>query len=183
MTGRPRSRSTVVLVPTGLCAVLISACSATAPDQDDAAASSSVAAALSSAAQASPGAYGEPADPSVPNPTDVATDPATSSASRPGSSATVVVTYADWSSSTASVEVGAYVAGTVEQDGTCSLQLTGPAAAPSVEVAAEPDAGSTSCPDMVVPGAGLAPGTYSAVVTYSSPTTSGTSAPTSIEVP
>lgn len=163
-----------------LALALLTGCSGSG-DADGSAASSSAAVALSSAAQASPGAYGTPADPSMPNPTDVATDaPRTSSG---GGGATVVVTYAGWVDETRTVEAGAYVPGVVESGGTCTLRLTGPGGSSTAEVDAEADAGSTSCPTLSVPGGDLAPGTYQAVVGYASATTAGTSSPTEVEIP
>src|SRR3954466_12694503 len=79
------------------------------------------AAALSSAATAPPGAYGSPVDPSLPNPTGVATDEPVEVA--PTDDGKVFVTYAQWSNDTMGVEVGGYLAGVVEDDGTCTLTL------------------------------------------------------------
>jgi hypothetical protein len=180
--------------------------------QDSAAASaSSASAAASAAATAAPGTYGSPADPSLPNPTDVATDPpvsaasstsaassapstsvASSAASSPSASATatarvgtaaVITTYSGWVASPAGVEVGAYVAGVAESGGTCTLTLTSGAGSATAEVPAEPDAASTSCPTLTVPGSKLSSGTWSAVVTYESPSISGKSAPVTVVVP
>ena len=114
-----------------------------------------------------PGTYGAPVDPSLPNPTDVATDaPAPSTAAetvpvRAGAGAgPVPVPVPRWSSPTpagstapAGVEVGAYLAGLAETGGTCTLTLTGAAGTATAQVTAEPDAASTSCPTLAVPGA------------------------------
>lgn len=163
---------------------------------------SSAEAAASAAATAAPGTYGTPVDPSLPNPTDVATDapvtPAPADAEAPGDPgspetvspdagsvdpATVVVTYSGWVDDSAAVELGAYVAGVVESDGTCSLTLTSGSATVTTQVTAEPDASSTSCPTMAVPGADLAPGNWQAVVAYESAGASGRAAPVTVAVP
>jgi hypothetical protein len=81
------------------------------------------------------------------------------------------------------VEVGAYLAGVAESGGTCTLTLTGVAGTATAQVTAEPDAASTSCPTLAVPGAELSSGTWSAVVSYASPSTSGTSDPVDVVVP
>jgi hypothetical protein len=170
------------------------------PDSPAAAAASSSAAALSSAAQAPPGTYGAPVDPSLPNPTDVATDPPVSSAApvppaetsaasaAPDSpagpaAATVVLTYAGWVDSPAGVQVGAYVAGVAESGRTCTLTLTSGSNSATAEVTGEPDVESTSCPNLTVPGSELASGTWTAVVGYSSPSVTGTSSSETVVVP
>ncbi|GAA4745667.1 hypothetical protein GCM10023328_29860 [Modestobacter marinus] len=159
-------------------------------------------AAASAAATAAPGTYGTPVDPSLPDPTDVATDaPVTAvpdeprtpldtqgpDSASPGTEdadpATVVVTYSGWVDDTAAVELGAYVAGVVESGGRCTLTLTSGSATATTEVTAEPDASSTSCPTMAVPGAELAPGSWQAVVAYESASASGRSTPVTVAVP
>src|SRR3954462_3769067 len=110
------------------------------------------------------------------------TSAASSAASSPSASATatarvgtaaVITTYSGWVASPAGVEVGAYVAGVAESGGTCTLTLTSGAGSATAEVPAEPDAASTSCPTLTVPGSKLSSGTWSAVVTYESPSISG----------
>jgi len=130
---------------------------------------------------AAPGTYGAPADPSLPNPTGVATDSAVPSATT--SAAPVVVTYFGWTDSTAAVEVGAYVAGVAESGGICTLTLTSGSSSANAEVPGEPDASSTTCPVMVVPGDQVSTGTWQAVVSYASATMSGESDPVEVVVP
>lgn len=123
-------------------------------------------------------------NPSLPNPTDVAVDPTTASAGpATSSSADVVVTYSGWIDQSTSVEVGAYVAGVVESGGTCTLTLTGPGSPRTASVTGEADAGSTSCPAMVVPGSKLSRGSWTAVVGYTSAAVSGTSSAVTVDVP
>lgn len=119
----------------------------------------------------------EPADPA-----EVATDVPTSAAPT-GTDVDVVVSYAGWDDATSAVEVNAFVGGVVEEGGTCTLRLTGGDAPVSVEVPAEADASTTTCGLMSTPGTPVPPGTYDAVVTYTSPSASGVSAGTSVEVP
>ncbi|WP_258726396.1 hypothetical protein [Cellulomonas sp. NS3] len=94
----------------------------------------------------------------------------------------VLITFAGWNPGTAEAEVGGY-AGVVESGGTCTLRLTN--AGQVVEASAEalPDASSTSCGAVTVPGARLTSGTWTAQLTYTSPTSTGTSASTEVVIP
>jgi hypothetical protein len=95
----------------------------------------------------------------------------------------VVVTYSGWDDALAGVEVGAYAAGTAESGGTCTLTLTKGSDTASAEAPAEPDATSTSCPGLVVPGSKLSSGSWTAVVSYESRGTHGQSDPVKVVVP
>src|SRR3954449_4709954 len=162
--------------------VMTAACtSSPAPAQVAAASSSSAAAALSAAAEAAPGTYGSPANPSLPNPTDVATDAPVPSPT--ADSAPVVITYSGWTNASVGVEVGAYVSGIAESGGSCTLTLTFGSRSASSRVAGEPDVSSTSCPNMAVAADELSAGTWSAVVSYESASTSGESDPVQVVVP
>jgi len=168
---------------TGVAAVLAAlataaGCSSAADPAEEAAASSSAAAA---GATAAPGSYGSPVNPSLPNPTGVATDSPAPTAT--AGSAAVVVTYSGWADADAAVEVGAFVAGVAETGGTCTLTLTSSSRSARAQVSGEPDASSTSCPGMAVPGDELSSGTWSAVVSYESSTTTGQSDPVEVVVP
>lgn len=170
---------------------MTTACGSSTETDAAASSASSASAAASAAATAAPGTYGAPVDPSLPNPTDVASDtpvPApTAGAADPtdpaGAAAEVVITYSGWTDAPAGVEVGAYLAGVAESGGTCTLTLTSGAGSATAAVPGEPDAASTSCPNLTVPGTALSSGTWSAVVSYESPSTSGTSAPVEVVVP
>ena len=157
------------------------ACGSSDPEEAAAASSSSAAAAASAAATAAPGSYGSPVNPSLPNPTGVATDSPAPTAGP--ESADVVITYSGWIDSSVAVEVGAYVAGVAESGGTCTLTLTSGSRSSRAQVSGEPDASSTSCPTMAVPGDELASGPWSAVISYESATTSGQSDPVEVVVP
>ena len=160
---------------------MTAACGSSSDGSEAAAASSSVAAAASAGATAAPGSYGSPVDPSLPNPTGVATDSAAPTAAT--GSAAVVVTYSGWTDATVGVEVGAYVAGVAESGGTCTLSLTSGSRTARAEVSGEPDSSSTSCPNMAVEPDQLSSGTWSAVVSYESVTTSGESDPVEVVIP
>lgn len=97
-------------------------------------------------------------------------------------SATVVITYADWEASTSSVEVGAYAA-LVDPAGSCTLTLTRDATTRVQTIDALADVSTMSCGGFQVGRADLTPGTWSAVVTYASSGSSGTSAPVEVVVP
>lgn len=94
----------------------------------------------------------------------------------------VVTTYAGWNDLSRSVEVGAYVA-LVESDGSCTVTLTGPGGTVTADAAATPDASTTACGELAVPGTSLGTGSWQAVVTYSSPRSTGVGAPVTVEVP
>lgn len=95
---------------------------------------------------------------------------------------TVQVTFAGWQEAAATVEVGGY-ADVIESDGRCVLALTQAGTTVTREVAALPDATTTSCGTLSVPGTDLAPGTWTATLSYESTTATGTSEPLTIEVP
>ena len=123
------------------------------------------------AATSAPGTYGVPADPALPNPTDVATDSPVPAP--PAQGADVVITYAGWTDATVGLEVGAYVTGVAESGGVCTLTLTSGSRTVSAQAAGEPDSSSTSCVNLSVPGRQLPSGTWTAVVSYVSSSTSG----------
>jgi hypothetical protein len=156
----------------------VTACSAPA---ETAASSATSASRTSATAGLSPGEYGAPVDPSAPNPTAVATDvPATVSA-RPNAS--IFITYSGWDASNRVVEVDGYVQQVVEDGGTCTLTLTKGGASATASRPATPDVSSTSCGALTVPAGQLSSGTWSAVVSYASSKSQGSSAPVDVPVP
>lgn len=115
-----------------------------------------------------------------PAPSAVATD-----APRPaaGRDVAVTVTYSGWDNQAADVEVDGFVAGVVEQGGTCTLTLTSGSATVTQQHPAQADASTTQCGTVTVPGARLTAGQWRAVLGYSSATSSGASTPVSVTVP
>lgn len=97
-------------------------------------------------------------------------------------SADIVLTYYGWDTAAGAATVGAYVP-MVDSGGTCELTMSQGGTVRSATSAATPDAATTSCGEISLPASALAPGTWTAVVTYASPTTAGSSAPVTIEVP
>jgi hypothetical protein len=95
----------------------------------------------------------------------------------------VVVTHWGWKADDSTAVVGGYVAGVVESDGTCTVTLTQGARKVTAESPARPDASTTACGALSVPGHELAPGHWRAVLSYSSPSSSGTASAVDIEVP
>lgn len=98
----------------------------------------------------------------LPNPADVATDTATASLG-------MVVTYASVEKSTGDVVIGAYVAGLVEDGGTCSVVLTRGGATPHATSHGTASASTTSCGELRIPASSVGPGTWKANLTYASP--------------
>jgi hypothetical protein len=90
-----------------------------------------------------------------------------------------VITYAG-SEAGSSVEVNGYVAGVVEAAGTCRLTLTRGGDTVVDENPAEADATTMNCG--LLQAADLAAGTWTAVLTYESATSAGTSSAVEVEV-
>ncbi|MCW2637423.1 MAG: uncharacterized protein JWQ99_3790 [Blastococcus sp.] len=96
--------------------------------------------------------------------------------------APVSVTFYGWQAADRQLVVGGYVGGVVESDGTCTLTLTKGGAKVTERVSASPDAASTACGAVAVPGSRLAAGTWQAVLSYASGAHTGTAAAVAIEV-
>ena len=73
--------------------------------------------------------------------------------------------------------------GTVEEGGTCTLTLTRESTTVTTARPAVPNASSTSCGDLTVAPQKLAPGTWTTVLSYSSPTSAGSSPASQVKVP
>lgn len=127
------------------------------------------------------------AEPTTPpdGPDDEGTDPGDGGSDTAGTAkpeTTVDVTFGGWQSATASVEVGGY-AGVVEEDGTCTLELSQGSTSVTTTSTAAPDATTTSCGTLTIAGTSLRPGTWTGVLRYESPRTAGESTSITIEVP
>lgn len=94
----------------------------------------------------------------------------------------VVLTYSAWVPADREAVAGGFVAGIIEDDGVCTLTLTQGGASVTVEAPAMPDATTTVCSGLVVPGDRLAAGTWQATLTYTSAAHRGTSASAPVEV-
>jgi hypothetical protein len=94
----------------------------------------------------------------------------------------VTVTFYGWNPTSKQVEVGGYVEGIVEGDGVCTLTLTKGGSTVSGTADASPDASTTACGTVSVPGDEVAAGTWKAVLSYSSAGHSGTSDAVDVEV-
>lgn len=95
----------------------------------------------------------------------------------------VTISYIGWVVGSASVEASAY-ASVIESAGSCTLTLVqDDRTVVSTPHEAAADATSTACGTLSVPRTGLAPGTWTATVSYRSSSTIGTSTPTTVEVP
>lgn len=182
----PQRPSTAVALPGLLgataAAVLLAGCATSAPPTASSPTTTSVQAPPSSVAPVSSETTPTP-------PIDAPTDPGAVATDAPvpaptGSTAPVVLTYADWDATSASIEIGAFVQGVVETGGQCSATASrnGVAAVTDV-VQGEPDADSTSCPGLSLAGAELEPGVWSVVVTYASADVRGESQTSTVVVP
>lgn len=94
----------------------------------------------------------------------------------------MTLTFSGWNTNSKSVGVSGFVP-VVEQDGTCTLELTKAGSTVAATSTAFPDAGSTSCGWLEVPGAKLSTGSWKAVLSYSSSTNHARSTGVEIEVP
>jgi hypothetical protein len=141
------------------------------------------------AAGAAPGGSGatRSADPtalppiSTEPPPVVATDPPQESAE--GGQVDVFLSVLEWDDATSAVQAGGYVAGVLELEGRCTLELTRGEDSQLETAAAQPDASTMSCGALAVEGDRISPGTWTAVLSYASDTAQGTSAPVEVDVP
>lgn len=97
-------------------------------------------------------------------------------------SSTVVITSTNWNKASRNVEVSGYVP-VVESDGRCTLALQRNGLTKTTQSTGNPDASSTSCGRMTIPGSQLSPGRWTAVITYLSKATRAASSPATVEVP
>lgn len=114
-------------------------------------------------------------------PTDVATDPAPSVG--PVQGAYIQVSYAAWDETAGGVTVEGFVPSVVESTGTCTLALTKDGDTVTTSVPGTPSASTTSCGGAVVPASELSAGTWTAVLTYESPTSTASAEPVEVTVP
>jgi hypothetical protein len=94
----------------------------------------------------------------------------------------VVMTYSGWNASARQVMVGGYVSGVIESGGTCTLTLSRAGARVTAHGPARPDAATTACGGLTVPGTSLTSGTWKAVLSYASKASAGTSSAVDIDV-
>ncbi len=80
------------------------------------------------------------------------------------------------------IEVGGFVSGVFEDGGTCTLTLQKGSGKQTTQVTGVKGASSVDCPVMAIPLSSLSKGTWVAVVSYSSSTSTGQSAERNIEV-
>jgi hypothetical protein len=99
-----------------------------------------------------------------------------------GSEVQVTVTFAGWNATAGQVQVGGYVAGVVEDGGTCTLTLTKGAQTVTGRAEAVADASTTACGAVTVPGDEVGDGTWSARLAYESAAHVGTSEAWDVEV-
>lgn len=99
-----------------------------------------------------------------------------------GSSAPVRLTYAEWDAAAGKVVAGGFVAGVVEEGGTCRLTLTRNGQTVTVDSPATPDAANTYCGELAVPRPQVAAGSWQAVLSYRSDAYTGAAAAVAVEV-
>lgn len=111
-----------------------------------------------------------------------AAPPSAGPAGQPGVTA-VAISFSAWNATDQVAEVGAYAVDVIETGGACTLTLTRGSVTRTTRGIAEPDATTTSCGYLAVPGSDLSRGEWTVAVNYESPTATGVSDATTIEVP
>lgn len=114
-------------------------------------------------------------------PTNVARDPERSVG--PVEGAFLQVTYAAWDEAAGGVTVEGFIPSVVESTGTCTLAVTKGPTTVTAAVPGTPSASTTSCGGAVVPSGELSTGTWTAVLTYESPTSTAAAEPVEVAVP
>ncbi|SNS01402.1 hypothetical protein SAMN06893096_101358 [Geodermatophilus pulveris] len=97
--------------------------------------------------------------------------------------AAVALTYAGYDAAVGAVVAGGYAADVVEVDATCTLALSRDGVELRGEALGTPSAATTDCGEVRVGGDALTPGTWQAVLVYTSATSAGESAAVEVEVP
>jgi hypothetical protein len=114
-----------------------------------------------------------------PEPARVATD---APVKRRSGQVDVLLTYAGFDQATGTVQAAGFVAGVLEDGGTCTLTLTKGGQEVTATSPASADATTTMCGLLETPP-GLAAGTWDAVLTYASAAADGESRSTEVSVP
>lgn len=189
-----RSRGAAGIAAAGAALALISACTTGTPDttasSGDTTPSAPNSSGLSTAAL--------PTDTALPTalPTDSApatsatpttTSPSTSPSASPPTTtrpATVGIhlSFYDWSAAQQVAEVGANVEDKVIRNGSCTLSMRRGSITRTASHKAIITPSATSCGVLTIPGSKLSAGAWTAVVTFTSPTATGSSGPVTITV-
>jgi hypothetical protein len=182
----PNSRRWLVAVAVATAAVGLTACGDGGQQQTPAAASTTTAPMTTTAPVT--GAPGTSSADVVPTGTPVDTEPPTSVAvdptvSREAGQVSVTLTRARWDAGTSSVRAAGFVGGVVESDGSCTLTLSRGSDERTAEAPGAADATTTTCAGLAVPGDQLSAGTWTAVLSYRSADSSGSSQPLTVTVP
>lgn len=93
----------------------------------------------------------------------------------------VTLTYAGFQMASKTVQANGFAAGIIENGGTCTLTLTQAGSVVTATSTAAADATTTSC-GLLETAPGLAPGTWRAVLSYSSKSAHGSSEPLDVRV-
>ena len=184
---KTRRRAASALV-SGLLVLTVAACTSSGPDP--VLPTSSVTALPTTTPSATPSASTTPADdaeptasatteaPAVPIPQEPAAPPSTGGPNL----VTITMSYWGFDPDSGSAFANGY-ADLVDVGGRCTLSLTNGSLTATAHSDATADASTTSCGEMTVPHSQLSSGTWQAVVSYASPSSSGESTPVEIVVP
>jgi hypothetical protein len=179
-----RSRTRIgIVVAAGVAVTAAAAFAVTALDDDTSPAAVGGAATTSAAPAGDVAAAGAPATSSAPytikpEPADVATD---EPVDRDKGDVDVVLTYADADSATGTVQASGFVAGILEDGGTCTLTLTNRGTEITVRSTATADATTTTC-GLLETAPGIPAGRWTAVLSYTSAKAEGTSRTAEVSV-
>ena len=114
-------------------------------------------------------------------PTEVVTDAPISVG--PAQDAGIFLTFAGWEDDSGAVTVRGYLQGVVEDDGICTLTLTNGERSVTATKSGTSNVTDTSCGNVSIAGSKLSPGSWKAVLSYASSTSSGSSEPVDVDVP
>lgn len=134
------------------------------------------------ASSPSPTRTTRPSETATPHST-VPVPPAATATAPTGARLTVTVTFAQWDATAKAVEVGGYVAGVIDGGAVCTLTLTNGTDTVRQAVTGVADVSTTSCGTVSISGSRLHSGTWTARLTYTAHSGSGTSPDVSIDIP
>ncbi len=166
--------SRIAAVVTAAGVLLLAGCTGGSDGPDPTPSASPTASAAAPEPTAAPTTPAPDATEPAPDPSSPPADPPTAPAGL--TTVTPFVSYAGPGAAAGTIEVAAFVPDLVENGGTCTATI--PGTATTVSGAAFADATSTSCGVLVLP---VAPAGQTVVVTYTSPTSAGTSEPTAVQ--
>jgi hypothetical protein len=91
--------------------------------------------------------------------------------------------YSDWDAAGKRVEAAGFVSGVVESGGTCTFSMTDGTRTVQATSTGQADATTTNCGSLMIPGAQVPAGRWTATLSYRSNAAHGTSPAATVTVP